>query len=161
MTLLKTLSLFGAVALIAMPFLARAEGDEIEQQEPKLEAAAKTAGYEAKLKERYKLTDEQLKKLHDDGMKDSQITIAAQLAKASGKSIEDIEKMRLEQKMGWGKIAKELGVPPREIGQSIASMHRNEHSVKEDKRENRDHESKNRERKEERAEHRSGKAGKG
>lgn len=39
-----------------------------------------------------------------------EITLAYNLAHASGRSIDDILEMRYEQKMGWGKIAKTLGV---------------------------------------------------
>ena len=41
------------------------------------------------------------------------------LAELSGKSKEEILKMRTEQHMGWGAIAKALGVPPGELGQGI------------------------------------------
>ncbi len=41
------------------------------------------------------------------------------LAELSGKTTEEISQMRTEQKMGWGAIAKALGVPPRELGQAI------------------------------------------
>lgn len=43
----------------------------------------------------------------------------SRLAELSGKTKEEILKMRTEQKMGWGAIAKSLGVPPRELGQAI------------------------------------------
>ena len=43
------------------------------------------------------------------------------LAELSGKTKEEILKMRTEQQMGWGAIAKSLGVPPRELGQAIRS----------------------------------------
>lgn len=39
-----------------------------------------------------------------------EITLAYNLAQASGKSVNEILEMRYEQKMGWGKIAKTLGV---------------------------------------------------
>lgn len=41
------------------------------------------------------------------------------LAQLSGKSKEEILKMRTEQHMGWGAIAKALGVPPGELGQAM------------------------------------------
>lgn len=148
----------GLAFATVLPQNARAEDDELAKQERTLESSSKGADYRARLKERYNLTDAQLKSLSDRGMNDAQITMTAQLAKSSGKSIDEIVKMRLDDKMGWGKIAKELGVPPREIGQSIASMHRNEREGKnlekrEQRRENRRHERE--ERKAERREHRS------
>lgn len=39
-----------------------------------------------------------------------EITLAYNLAAASGKSVDEILMMRFERKMGWGKIAKVLGV---------------------------------------------------
>lgn len=39
-----------------------------------------------------------------------EITLAYNLAHASGRSVHEILDMRFEQKMGWGKIAKTLGV---------------------------------------------------
>jgi|GEM_PF-4856506 len=117
--------LIGAL-LVTMPArsnAADANDDQLSQQEQSLEKDAKDPKYETALKEKYNLTDDQLKALHDKGMNDSQITMAAALAKESGKSIDDIVKMRLDEKMGWGKIAKELGIPPKEIGQAIAAMH--------------------------------------
>lgn len=41
------------------------------------------------------------------------------LAQLSGKSKEEILKMRTEQNMGWGEIAKALGIKPSELGQAI------------------------------------------
>ena len=46
-------------------------------------------------------------------------TRISRLAELSGKTKEEILKMRTEQKMGWGAIAKALGVPPKELGQAI------------------------------------------
>ncbi len=149
------LVVLGLTTVVLLPFAAWADEDEIEKQEPRLEEASKKPDYEAKLKERYSLNDVELKKLHDDGMNDSQITIAAQLAKSSGKSIDQIEKMRVDEKMGWGKIAKTLGVAPKEIGQSIASMHRGERAEKVDKK---DKDDRRKDRAEKKAEHAEKKA---
>lgn len=115
-----------ALVLVVSPLSSRADDDPIASQETAIEEQTKRAGYRDELKSRYGLTDEQLKALQDKGMNDTQITIAAQLAKSSEKPIDDIVKMRLEQKMGWGKIAKELGLEPGSIGQAIASMHNGE-----------------------------------
>lgn len=118
------ISLFACALVLALsPGFARAEDDPLEQQETQLQEETKKPGYSEQLKSRYNLTDEQLKALRDKGMNDSQITIAAQLAQSSNKPIDDVVKMRLEQKMGWGKIAKELGLHPSEIGKGISSMH--------------------------------------
>ena len=50
---------------------------------------------------------------------DNDQTRVSRLAELSGKTKEEILKMRTEQKMGWGAIAKALGVPPKELGQAI------------------------------------------
>ena len=123
--LLKRLSLLICLLMIATaPVISHAEeGDaEIAKEESALNEDAKHPQYEAALKEKYNLTDEQLKSLRDQGMNNQQITITAQLASLSGKSIDEVAKMRTEQDMGWGKIAKELGVHPGEIGKGISSM---------------------------------------
>ncbi len=45
-------------------------------------------------------------------------TRISRLAELSGKSKEEISKMRTQQKMGWGAIAKALGVSPSQLGQA-------------------------------------------
>ncbi len=74
---------------------------------------------------KYSLTDEQMKQMTDAGIKGPGLAITAGLAKASGKTVQEVALMRTEQKMGWGKIAKDLGVHPSEIGQSVSSLHKN------------------------------------
>lgn len=96
----------------------RAEIDGLQREErklTKLEVEMKKDGYEAKLKRRYGLGDGELKRFHFAGLNNAQITIAAQLAQASGKVTGEIAKMRLEEKMPWGEIAKKIGVPPKQI----------------------------------------------
>ncbi len=158
--LLKRVStLICALALAALPSLSNAQdaGHDLSQQEQTAEQEAKKPGFEEALKEKYKLTDEQIKALRDQGMNNTQITMTAALAEKSGKTTDEIAKMRLEQKMGWGKIAKELGVAPREIGQSVASMHRKNEDKKEAREQMKaerkaDREARRQEKKEERAE---------
>lgn len=82
--------------------------------EPKKE----TETYSQELQKKYNLSPEQMKALADSNLPQSQFVKVAQLAKSSGKSIDDILNMRLEQKMGWGKIAKTLGVHPSELGRA-------------------------------------------
>ena len=98
--------------------------DEIEQAEQSTSAESNQASYLPMLKERYALTDEQIKAMQDKGLKANQIAVVSQLAKSSGKSVEEVSAMRVDQKMGWGAIAKSLGVQPKEIGQSVSSLHR-------------------------------------
>ena len=75
------------------------------------------------LQKKYSLTDAQMKKLEASKLPDAELVKVAELAKDSGKTIDEILKMRLEEKMGWGKIAKELNVKPGVLGQAVASMH--------------------------------------
>lgn len=75
-----------------------------------------------KLKTKYNLTDEQVTKLQTSSISKPQMAMVAELAQKSNKSIDEILKMRIDEKMGWGKIAKELGLPPKTIGQSVSQM---------------------------------------
>jgi len=86
------------------------------------------------LKDKYALTDEQIKTLKDSGISYPHLAMVAQLSKSSEKPLEDVLKMRTEQKMGWGKIAKELGVHPKEIGQSVRDL---KHSIRDERQEER------------------------
>lgn len=85
---------------------------------------AAEATSDAEIQTRYQLTDEEIKMLQASSISHSQYDKVGKLSRASGKSIEEVLKMRTEQKMGWGKIAKTLGVDPKEIGQSVADSHR-------------------------------------
>ncbi|MBC7419790.1 MAG: hypothetical protein H7328_03595 [Bdellovibrio sp.] len=85
--------------------------------------AAETAT-DAEVQTRYQLTGEEIKMLQASSISHSQYDKVGRLSRASGKSIEEVLKMRTEQKMGWGKIAKTLGVDPKELGQSVADSHR-------------------------------------
>lgn len=74
------------------------------------------------LQRKYSLTDEQMQSLNNSKLPDSQKAQVAQLAKSSGKSIDEVLKMRTEDKIGWGKIAKTLGVHQGEIGKAVSEM---------------------------------------
>jgi hypothetical protein len=120
------------LALAASPAVLFAETDELAKEETKLEEAAKSETFTTELKEKYTLTDEQVTKMQDAGLTRPQMAMAAQLAQTSGKPLDDVLKMRTEQKMGWGKIAKELGVKPSEIGHAVSSLR---HEVNEERKE--------------------------
>ncbi|WP_413289339.1 hypothetical protein [Bdellovibrio sp. HCB337] len=112
--------------------IAYAETNEVDQEAAQMEEIkTKDEMWNQQLKEKYALTDEQIKTLHDSGISYPQLAMVAQLAKSSQKPLEDVLKMRTEQKMGWGKIAKELGVHPREIGQSVRDM---KHALREERK---------------------------
>lgn len=94
------------------------------------ESPSKTDDHYAALQKKYELTDAQMTTLKNSNLPQPHLTKVAELAKESGKSIDEILKMRVEQKMGWGKIAKELGVHPGRLGRGVAEMnheHRAEH----------------------------------
>ena len=74
------------------------------------------------LQNKYRLTNDQMKILTDSKLPDPQLAMVAQLAESSHKTIDEILKMRQEQKMGWGKIAKELGVAEKTLGQAVSSL---------------------------------------
>ena len=105
------------VALFLVGFthsqLVRAADDgatEVEKLDSVEETAETQPKWESTLKSKYSLTDAQIQSMRAAGLKGPQIATTAELSKASGKSIEEVTKMRTESKMGWGKIAKELGV---------------------------------------------------
>jgi hypothetical protein len=121
-----------ACGLVLAPGRVFAEDDELAADETALTEPSKRETYITELKEKYSLTDEQVKQMQDQGLTNPQLAMAAQLAQTSGKPLEDVLKMRTEQKMGWGKIAKELGVAPSEIGKSVSSLR---HAVNEKRKE--------------------------
>ena len=128
MKLNKTIYTMLAFVILAAP-MAHSEIDELQRTEASLEASAKDPSFSQNVQSKYKLTDAQMKAMGDAGVKGPQLAMTAQLAASSGKSIDEIIKMRTDGKMGWGKIAKELGVSPSEIGQSVASLKHGEHKV--------------------------------
>lgn len=132
----RVLILLVACAL-ASPLAAYAQ--EATQPEPVATAPETTSGDHAALKEKYGFTDEQIQAMKDSKISESQFSMVGALAKESGKPVEEILKMRTEQKMGWGKIAKELGVEPKALGQSVSSMHRqDDQEAKKERKEARD-----------------------
>jgi hypothetical protein len=112
------------------------DAGEIEKQEAaEAKSPASQETWSAEVKTKYSLTDDQMKAMQTAGLHGPQLAIAAELAKASGKSIDQVIQMRTTEKMGWGKIAKTLGLPPGSIGQSVASLRHDLHEKREDKRE--------------------------
>jgi hypothetical protein len=126
--------------------------DPITHEETAAAPTANRAEWDAALKEKYHLTDQQLQDLRAKGLNNPQIAIVSQLSQASGKTTEEILKMRQEQHMGWGKIAKELGVHPGEIGRAVSSVRHAWHEdrtearqqSRQERREERRHERQNR-----------------
>lgn len=82
----------------------------------------------------YTLTEQQMKTLNDSGLNPAQKAKIAGLAQMSGKSLEEVLKMRTEQKMSWGKMAQTLGVQPGEIGKSVAKFHQNVRQERQEQR---------------------------
>lgn len=76
------------------------------------------------LQKKYNLTDAQMTALNDAKLAEPQTAMVAQLAKSSGKTVEEVLKMQAESKTGWGNLAKQLGVDPKELGQAVSSMKR-------------------------------------
>ena len=151
---LKFASLVLSGMLVSAPTFAQQANEEaqVEQEVVALEEAAKEPTFASSVQEKYKLTDEQMKQMADAGIQGPHLAMTAQLAASSGKSIDEVVKMRTEQKMGWGKIAKELGVHPGSLGNSVADLKKGRNDArKEAKREERA------ERKQERAEKKAAK----
>lgn len=120
---------------LMMPVAAFAEDDVLAKEETAAESVKDRPEWISSLKSTYKLSDEQIQKMKDQGLNYPQMAMTSMLAEKSGKSIDDVMKMRTEEKMGWGKIAKELGVPPQEIGRSVSSLR---HEIRDEKRESRE-----------------------
>lgn len=90
------------------------------------EPRAKTA-WSTEVQKKYALSNEQMKSLEKAGLHGPQLAFAAEAAKASGKSIDEVIQMRIGDKMGWGKIAKKLGLPRGSLGHSVSTLR---HDVK-------------------------------
>ena len=87
------------------------------------------------LQAKYNLSPEQMKSLTDSNLPESQFSKVAQLSKSSGKTIDEVLNMRTEQKMGWGKIAKTLGVHPGELGRGNSDLKKEKHGMHKEKHE--------------------------
>lgn len=121
--ILVSLLLITTYALLPSNLAFAEETGEIEQVEKdavKENAAPKFWAKE--VQQKYNLTDEQIQNLKQAKIAGPQLAITAELAKASGKTVEEISKMRTDEKMGWGAIAKKLGVAPSTIGKSVAAV---------------------------------------
>jgi hypothetical protein len=130
----RTLLLSLLTLVLSLNVPAFAEDDAIEKEEIAAQESADKQGWVDATKEKYNLTDEQIKTMTDKGLTRPQLAIAAQLSKSSNKPLDEILKMRTEDKMGWGKIAKELGVSPSEIGHSVSDLR---HKIRDERKEER------------------------
>jgi hypothetical protein len=110
---------------------ARADEDEIAKEEVASESVKDRPEWTDALKTKYHLSDAQIQTMKDSGLTFPQIAMVSTLSEKSGKPMDDILKMRTTDKMGWGKIAKELGIAPKEIGQSVAAIR---HEIRDEKR---------------------------
>jgi hypothetical protein len=118
------LALFVAANLLSPSDLRALPADEIAKQEAASATDADKAGWAATIQGRFQFTDEQMKMMRKKGLKNPQLAIVGKLAETSGKSVEEILDMRKGRGMGWEKIAAELGVEPREIGEAISTTRR-------------------------------------
>lgn len=117
----KLLAVF-LMSVLCLTSTAWAETEDIEKDDEPQATEQKSAEWENTIKTKYNLTDQQISDMKAKGYNSRQMVKAAQLAKSANKPLEDIVKMRTEQKMGWGKIAKELGVHPKEIGHAVRDL---------------------------------------
>lgn len=153
------------ITLLSFAPVASFAETEVDQEVAQVEKIqAKDELWTQQLKKTYSLTDEQIKTLKDSGLSSPQMAMVAQLAKSSEKPLEEVLKMRTEQKKGWGEIAKELGISPKEIGQSVRNLKhalRDERKLARDERKEKRKEERDekRESKKEEREERHGKSG--
>ncbi len=106
------------------PLNAHAEGndDAMAAEESAPEASKDHPKMREALKTKFNVTDAQIQSMLDKGMKFHGVAMAAVMASKSGKSIDEVAKMRTEGKMGWPKIAKELGVTMKDVSQAVKEM---------------------------------------
>jgi hypothetical protein len=115
--------LAGLCAALTVPTsLVWAEEDPVAQEETEAAAIKDRPEWTTALKETYSLTDEQINSLKAKGLNYPQMFIVASMAQKSGKTLDEVVAMRKDSKMGWGKIAKELGLHPSEIGHGVRDM---------------------------------------
>ncbi len=87
------------------------------------------------LKTKYSLTQADIDAMSEKKIAYPQMAMVSELALKSGKTRDEVIAMRVDQKMGWGKIAKTLGVAPGTIGQAVSSLHNDVRGEKLEKRE--------------------------
>lgn len=87
-----------------------------------------------KVEDKYSISPDRMAQFESDGLKLKDIVTAAEIAKESGKTLDDVLAMRKDKK-GWGAIAKELNVSPDKVGQAIAELRRGDKAEKKDKKE--------------------------
>jgi hypothetical protein len=90
--------------------------------------AASSSSWSTLMQKKYNLTDAQVKALADSKLPESEQVKVAQLAKSGGKTVDEVLKMRTEDKMGWGKIAKTLGVHPGELGRAVSDLRKEQNA---------------------------------
>lgn len=105
-----------------------------QMEQPTADEEKKEPIFRAKLIEKYGLTEAQIDAAKASGVKGPGLAMAAEIAKASGKTFEEVVQMRTEGKTGWGKIAKDLGVEPKLIGQSVASLRKDVRDARQERK---------------------------
>ena len=74
------------------------------------------------IKNRYHFSDEQMQKMHDQGLDSVEIIKTAQLAESSKKPLNEVLKMRLQENQSWGMIAGDLGVDKALAEQAVVKI---------------------------------------
>ena len=82
------------------------------------------------IQKKYNLTDAQMQTLDNAKLNEAHSVRVAHLAQLSNKSIEEVLKLRTDSKMGWGQIAKELGVAESEIGKAVSSLRKERNELR-------------------------------
>lgn len=113
------LPILGLCFTLGLPWAVRADIAEVIRLQAKLVNGKRPLDLAMRLQRDHGLSDADLQALRARGLDDRQITIAARFAKASRKPINEIVKMRVDEKKGWGRIADDLGVDPKDIGLKI------------------------------------------
>lgn len=99
-----------------------AEDSSIEREELLSDRVKDKPEWVPVLKSHHHLKDSQIQMMKEKGLTYPQMAMVSKMSEKSGKPVDDIIQLRITEKMAWGKIAEELGVIPKEIGQSVAAL---------------------------------------
>ncbi len=130
MKLYQVVAILVGCAVLASSQMASADIGEVQRLQAQLVNGKRKVDLQSRLKTEHGLSASEVAKYQEQGLDDRQLTIAARFAKASGISLAGIVKMRLQEKKGWGEIAKTLGVDPSEIGLRINRKVRYEYRMR-------------------------------
>lgn len=121
----RILAISASVILSAalMPAVSFAQADSaIEREELLSDKSKDNPEWVEALKVHHHLKDSQIKMMKEQGLTYPQMGMVSRLSEKSGKPVEDIIEMRTRNKLGWGELANELGVAPKDVSRAVAIL---------------------------------------